>query len=44
MLAREMSTKIDAIRAVAAEALRVLSDENLRPRYASHLPAAPAAK
>ena len=43
-LAREMSTQIDAIRAVAAEALRVLCDDNLRPRYLGHLPAAPAAK
>jgi hypothetical protein len=37
-LAREMATQIDAIRAVAAEALRVLGDERLRPRYLSHLP------
>jgi len=37
-LAREMSAQIDAIRAVAAEALRVLGDEALRPRYLSHLP------
>jgi hypothetical protein len=43
-LAREMSAQIDAIRAVAAEALRVLTDENLRPRYLSHLPGPPAAK
>jgi hypothetical protein len=41
-VAREMSAQIDAIRAVAAEALRVLSDESLRARYASHLPAASA--
>jgi hypothetical protein len=40
-VAREMSAQIDAIRAVAAEALRVLSDDNLRARYASHLPLAP---
>ncbi|HEY6477497.1 MAG TPA: hypothetical protein VI456_13030, partial [Polyangia bacterium] len=38
-LAREMSAQIDAIRTVAAEALRVLSDDNLRPRYLGHLPA-----
>jgi hypothetical protein len=37
-LAREMAAQIDAIRAVAAEALRVLVDEGLRPRYSSHLP------
>src|SRR5450432_26166 len=37
-LAREMAAQIDAIRAVAAEALRVLGDEGLRPRYSSHLP------
>jgi hypothetical protein len=37
-VAREMSAQIDAIRAVAAEALRVLSDDNLRARYADHLP------
>lgn len=37
-LAREMATQIDAIRAVAAEALRVLGDDGLRPRYLSHLP------
>jgi CheY-like chemotaxis protein len=43
-LAREMSVQIDAIRTVAAEALRVLSDDNLRPRYLRHLPAATAAK
>jgi hypothetical protein len=36
-VAREMSAQIDAIRSVAAEALRVLSDDNLRARYASHL-------
>ena len=34
---------VPCLRAVAAEALRVLSDDNLRPRYVSHLPAAPAA-
>jgi CheY-like chemotaxis protein len=37
-VARELAAEIEAIRAVAAEALRVLSDENLRPRYASHMP------
>jgi hypothetical protein len=39
-----MSAQIDAIRVVAAEALRVLTDENLRQRYLSHLPGPPAAK
>jgi hypothetical protein len=42
-VAREMSAQIDAIRAVAAEALRVLSDDNLRARYASHHPSAASA-
>lgn len=37
-VARELAVEIDAIRTVVAEALRVLSDENLRPRYASHMP------
>ncbi len=37
-LAREMAAQIDAIRAVVSEALRVLGDEGLRPRYSSHLP------
>jgi hypothetical protein len=37
-LAREMATQIDAIRSVAAEALRVLGDDGLRPRYLSNLP------
>jgi len=37
-VAGELATEIDAIRTVVAEALRVLSDENLRPRYASRLP------
>jgi hypothetical protein len=41
-VAREMSAQIDAIRAVAAEALRVLSDDNLRARYASRLSPVPA--
>jgi hypothetical protein len=46
-VAREMADQIDAVRTVAAEALRVLSDDKLRARYASHHPsvasAAPAA-
>jgi hypothetical protein len=37
-LAREMAAQIEAIRAVTAEALRVLEDDGLRPRYLSHLP------
>ncbi|HVV48267.1 MAG TPA: hypothetical protein VHO06_01290 [Polyangia bacterium] len=37
-LARELAAQLEAIRQVAAEALRVLSDERLRRRYASHLP------
>jgi hypothetical protein len=37
-VAGELATEIDAIRTVVAEALRVLSDENLRPRYASRMP------
>jgi CheY-like chemotaxis protein len=37
-VARELAAEIEAIRIVAAEALRVLSDENLRPRYASRMP------
>ena len=37
-VAGELSTQIDAIRTVVAEALRVLSDESLRSRYASHMP------
>jgi CheY-like chemotaxis protein len=37
-VAGELAAKIDAIRTVVAEALRVLSDENLRSRYASHMP------
>ncbi|HLK93005.1 MAG TPA: hypothetical protein VKZ18_24135 [Polyangia bacterium] len=40
--ARELAVEIEAIRAVAAEALRVLTDDNLRPRYLSRL--APAGK
>jgi len=38
-LADELTAQLDAIRQVAAEALRVLSDDRLRPRYAAHLPA-----
>jgi hypothetical protein len=38
-LADELTAQIDAIRQVAAEALRVLSDDRLRPRYTAHLPA-----
>jgi len=37
-VARELAAEIEAIRTVAAEALRVLSDESLRPRYASRMP------
>jgi hypothetical protein len=37
-VARELAAEIEAIRTVAAEALRVLSDEKLRPRYASRMP------
>jgi CheY-like chemotaxis protein len=37
-VAGELATEIDAIRTVVAEALRVLSDQNLRTRYASHMP------
>ena len=37
-VAGELAAEIDAIRSVVAEALRVLSDENLRSRYASHMP------
>ena len=32
-LAAELGAKLDAIRAVVDEALRVLGDEPLRPRY-----------
>jgi CheY-like chemotaxis protein len=43
-LAHELAAQIEGIRTVTAEALRVLSDENLRKRYASHLsPVAPIA-
>jgi hypothetical protein len=41
-LADELTAQIGAIRQVAAEALRVLSDDRLRPRYTGHLPARPA--
>jgi hypothetical protein len=37
-LARELAHQIDEIRAVASEALRVLTDDDLRPRYLSNLP------
>ena len=37
-VAGELAKEIDAIRTVVGEALRVLSDENLRPRYASRMP------
>jgi hypothetical protein len=36
-VARDLAAQIDAIRAVAGEALRVLTDDGLRPRYLSHL-------
>jgi hypothetical protein len=36
-LARELGAKIDAIREVVGEALRVLGDERLRPRYQNSL-------
>jgi hypothetical protein len=38
VLARDLSEQIADIRVVADEALRVLSDQSLRPRYASRLP------
>jgi CheY-like chemotaxis protein len=37
-VAGELAAQIDAIRTVVAEALRVLSDEPLRSRYASRMP------
>ena len=37
-VAGELAREIDAIRTVVAEALRVLSDDSLRSRYASHMP------
>jgi CheY-like chemotaxis protein len=36
-LAGELGAKLDAIREVLGEALRVLGDERLRPRYQNHL-------
>jgi hypothetical protein len=36
-LATELGEKIDAIREVVGEALRVLGDKHLRPRYSKHL-------
>ncbi|HXT99930.1 MAG TPA: hypothetical protein VN903_02995 [Polyangia bacterium] len=36
-LATELGEKLDAIREVVAEALRVLADKDLRPRYTKHL-------
>ena len=36
-LATELGEKLDAIREVVGEALRVLADETLRPRYTKHL-------
>ncbi|HZL19963.1 MAG TPA: hypothetical protein VFG23_19665, partial [Polyangia bacterium] len=38
-LADELTAQIVTIRLVAAEALRVLTDDRLRPRYAAHLSA-----
>ena len=38
-LMRELAAQVEAIRAVAGEALRILSDDDLRPRYVAHLPA-----
>ena len=43
-LADELTAQIVTIRLVAAEALRVLSDDRLRARYAAHLPALSAAR
>ncbi len=37
-LADELAAQIADIRAVADEALRILTDRRLRPRYAAHLP------
>ena len=37
-VAGELAPQIEAIRTVVAEALRVLSDANLRSRYASRIP------
>jgi hypothetical protein len=36
-LTGELGSKLDAIREVLGEALRVLGDERLRPRYQNHL-------
>jgi len=38
VLAGELGAKLDAIREVLGEALRVLGDKDLRPRYQNHLP------
>ena len=37
VLAGELGAKLDAIREVVGEALRVLVDKRLRPRYQSRL-------
>jgi hypothetical protein len=37
VVAGELGPKLDAIREVVGEALRVLADERLRPRYQNHL-------
>ena len=37
-LATELGEKLDAIREVVGEALRVLADDTLRPHYTKHLP------
>jgi len=38
VLAGELGAKLDAMREVLGEALRVLGDQHLRPRYQNHLP------
>jgi hypothetical protein len=38
VLAGELGAKLDAMREVLGEALRVLGDKHLRPRYQNHLP------
>jgi hypothetical protein len=38
VLAGELGAKLDAMREVLGEALRVLGDNHLRPRYQNHLP------
>ena len=38
VLAGELGAKLDAMREVLGEALRVLGDKDLRPRYQNHLP------